>query len=174
MIDAEDRQQPRFPAGKEDLVKQNIYQHLLQQKEIKKERLQGIASGACGGDILFHEVCEDLNIPTEIYLALPVEEFKKHSVSFAGKTWDERFDKLIQKKPVYALGGEKKDKAGINVYELANEWMLDTALSSGGMHMTLIALWDRSGGDGKGGTEHMVKMAKKQGAEVDIIDITKI
>jgi hypothetical protein len=59
----------------------------------------------------------------EMYLAFPVEKFKKESVSFAGKDWDERFDKLITEIPVHILA-EKEDKNN-NVWERANGWMLD-------------------------------------------------
>lgn len=40
--------------------------------------------------------------------------------------------------------------------------------------MSLIALWDGKGGDGTGGTEHMVQIAKEQGARINIIDINEI
>ena len=52
--------------------------------------------------------------------------------------------------------------------------MLNKALENGGAHMTLIALWNGEGGDGKGGTEHMVNVAKEQGSKTRIIDITKL
>jgi hypothetical protein len=35
----------------------------------------GIAGGACGSDLLFHEVCNALNIPTQLLLALPEAQF---------------------------------------------------------------------------------------------------
>ena len=174
MIDAKDRPQPRFPADKEEQVRQKIYERVSHQKKIAKGELEGIASGACGGDILFHEVCEALEIPTEVYLALPPEEFKKKSVSFAGRNWEERFDKLTCNKTIHVLPSDRNAEPGPNVYELTNEWMLDAALSSGGHNMSLIALWDGGGGDGKGGTEHMVNMAKEQGAEVEVIDMNKV
>lgn len=174
MIDAKDRPAPRFPAYKEASVKQEIYQKLLQQKETITLPLQGIASGACGGDILFHESCAEAGIPTEVYLALPGEEFKKASVSFAGENWNNRFNKLVEKLPVHVLATENKNNSDLNIYERTNEWMLQTALEGGGKNMTLIALWDGGGGDGKGGTEHMVKMAREMGAEVDVIDIKKL
>jgi len=174
MIDAADRKEPRFPASKEEAVKEAVYKMLVLQKEKVKLPLNGIASGACGSDILFHELCLSLNIPSQIYLAAPVEEFKKGSVSFAGEHWDKRYDELIKKLPVYVLPAGKEEAVNMNIYERTNEWMLEIALSDGGRHMTLIAVWNGGGGDGKGGTEHMVKMAKVQGAEVEIIDITKL
>lgn len=171
MIDAKDRPQPRFPVHKEEAVKKEIVDLLLQQKE-KFSSLEGIASGACGSDILFHEACIQLKIPAEIYLAYPAVEFKKGSVSFAGENWDNRFDKLAAILPVHVLAENKN--TDLNVYEQTNEWMLHNALEPGGNNMTLIAVWDGSGGDGKGGTAHMVKMVKEKGAEVKIIDVKKI
>ncbi len=173
MIDAQERKTPRFPPGKENIVRQEIKKCLLKEKGISKDKLIGIAGGACGGDILFHELCEELNIPTEVYLALPVEAFKKESVSFAGKDWEKRFDRLIKKLPVYILPEEKENNKN-NVWERANVWMLDTALKNGGKNMSLIALWDGKAGDGGGGTEHMVNVAKEQEARVIIIDINKL
>ena len=173
MIDSKNRAAPRFPAIKENIAREEIKDRLIKEKETLKDKLKGIAGGACGGDILFHELCEELNIPTEIYLALPVEAFKKESVSFAGKEWEERFDRLIKKLPVYILP-EPKDSNKDNVWERANIWMLDSVLKNGGANMTLVALWDRKAGDGGGGTEHMVNVAKEQGAEVMIIDINKL
>ena len=37
--------------------------------------------------------------------------------------------------------------------------------------MTLIAVWDGKGGDGPGGTEHMIHTAREKGADVVIIKI---
>jgi len=174
MIDAKDRADPRFPANKENEAKREIEKYLLTEKEINKDELTGIASGACGGDILFHELCAKMDIPTEIYLALPVEDFKKESVSFAGKDWDMRFDKLVAKLPVHILPANDENNNEKNVWERTNLWMLNLALENGGENMTLIALWNGKGGDGEGGTEHMINIAKEQGARVEIIDTNKL
>lgn len=174
MIDAPDRKEPRFPDSKEQAVKEEIYKLLVAQKEKAGLPLNGIASGACGSDILFHELCASLNIPSEVYLAAPVETFKQKSVSFAGESWEARYDQLLASVPVHILPDDKGDAGNMNIYERTNEWMLETALANGGPNMTLIAVWNGSGGDGKGGTEHMVKMAKEKGAEAKIIEITKL
>jgi hypothetical protein len=173
MIDAKDRTYPRFPASKEINVREEIRKHLLDLKSKFKNELFGIAGGACGGDILFHELCAEMNITSEIYLALPAEKFKKASVSFAGPMWEERFDQLIESLPVNILAVKEDERSSDNVWERANLWMLDIALSNGGNNMILIALWDGKAGDGNGGTEHMVKVANEKGAEVFIIDINR-
>lgn len=172
MIDAADRANPRFPAYKENAVKEEIRKKLLNAKEKIKDELIGIAGGACGGDILFHESCIELDIPSEMYLALPVEEFIKTSVSFAGNDWTIRFNKLKEKLRVHIL--KKVEDNRETVWERSNSWMLILALKNSGENMTLIALWDGKGGDGAGGTEHMVKISKEQGANVEIIYINQV
>lgn len=171
MIDAQDRKEPRFPAGKEAAARKAIRNSLSEEKDKYGNQLRGIAGGASGGDILFHELCREMNIPGEIYLALPQDEYKRTSVSFAGKEWTARFDELTSELPVRVLP-EKKEKD--NIWEQTNLWMLHDALQGGGSNMTLIALWDGKGGDGEGGTEHMVRMAKEAGAEIMIIDTDEI
>ncbi len=172
MIDAKDRKAPRFPTNKEDEAREAIKNELIQEREKYKDGLVGIAGGASGGDILFHELCQRMNIPSEMYLALPKEEYKKASVSFAGKVWETRFEGLMRKLPTQILLKEKDNQDSI--WERTNLWMLHEALKGGGENMTLIALWDGKGGDGEGGTEHMVRVAKKEGAKTKIIDVNKL
>lgn len=174
MIDSKDRDAPRFPPHKEMNVRQDIEKHVRNLKVHFKNGLIGIAGGACGGDILFHELCLEMNIPSEIYLAMPIPQFKKESVSFAGKNWENRFDKLTEQLMVHIFTKSNANDNGDNVWANTNLWMLRTALKDGGKHMTLIALWDGKSGDGNGGTEHMVKVANDEGAKVEIININKL
>ncbi|MFV8324904.1 hypothetical protein [Flavobacterium sp. ZS1P14] len=174
MIDEKEREEPRFPASKEMVVRAEILKQLIKEKATTKKVLTGIAGGACGGDILFHELCEEIGIPTEMYLAFPVEEFKKRSVSFAGTAWDIRFDKLTKKLPIHILSVDRSNIAQNNIWAVANLWMLDHALQVEEKNMTLIALWDEKGGDGNGGTEHMINIAKDKGAKINIININEI
>jgi len=172
LIDAENRKTPRFPAHKESAAAKRLTDCLVQIKQNTGEtEFCGIAGGASGGDILFHETCQQLEIPSEIYLALPVDEFMEASVSTAGAGWEARYHKLIKELPVHIL---PKTEATENVWEKANDWMLIEALQNGGKNMTLLALWDGKGGDGPGGTEHMVNLAIASGATVNIIDITAL
>lgn len=174
MIDEKDRDEVRFPASKEIAVRTELRKQLIEEKATTKNSLTGIAGGACGGDILFHELCEEIGISTEIYLALPVAEYKKRSVSFAGKLWDKRFDRLINKLPMKILPVEKRANTLTNIWAVTNLWMVENALGVEGKNMTLIALWDYKGGDGNGGTEHMINIAKNKGAKIKIININKI
>lgn len=167
MVDDMKREKPRFPEDDEEVVRSKIQKGLLNEANAN-HTLLGIAGCACGGDILFHELCDEMNIDSEIYLALPVDEFKRNSVSFAGKNWEERFDKLINSKDVSIL--PEKPQSEKNVWEQINEYMLAAAFEKG-QTQSLIAVWDGKKGDGKGGTEHMIKICKEKGLNVNIIYI---
>jgi hypothetical protein len=179
MIDKSDRKEPRFPASKEAEVRQWIKEKVIEEKNKMEEgsSLSGIAGGACGGDILFHEVCAELGIPTQMLLALPRDQFLVESVAFAGISWIERFDNLYKKLPHPVLTDQKElpkwlqKKPGYDIWSRNNLWELNSALVNGGMNMTLIALWDGKGGDGPGGSAHMVKIANESGAKTIVIDM---
>ena len=178
MIDKPGRKAPRFPASKEGLAKAAITEKILAEKDRADPStvLYGIASGACGGDILFHEICQGLGIPTQVYLALPPTQFLLESVAFAGTDWVERFNRLLGTRPYVVLGqhdpihGTAAGQPGHNVWVDTNIWMLNSALVNGGTNLTLIALWDGKGGDGPGGTEDMIQQAKEKTATTIVID----
>lgn len=170
MIDAPGRKATRFPQSKEPEVRNEMARRIERAKQNVKTNPAAIAGAACGGDILFHELCLELQIPSEIYLALPIAEFKAESVSFAGGNWGERFDRLIGKLPVHVLPKSVKKK---DVWKEANLWMLQETIAYSD-DFTLIALWDQEHGDGDGGTEQMVKTAQLKRGRVDIINIKTI
>lgn len=180
MLDKKDRPLARFPEAKHDAVKATIKEAIVNEMKISGPDMTGIAGGACGGDIIFHEVCEELGIPTKLFLALPREQFIISSVAFAGPSWIDRFDRLYEKLPVFVLANSTvlprwlTKKEGYNIWKRNNLWELYAALSNGGLHSTLIALWDGQGGDGSGGTRDMVNEATLKGAKTIIIDITKV
>lgn len=175
MIDKPDREIPRFSAKKENVVRQKMKEEIEKVKRNTTGKLKGIAGGACGGDILFHEICRELDISTELFLALPREKFLVESVAFAGPGWVERFNKLFNKLPVRVLSKSQKfprvkGKKNLSIWEKNNLWQLNCALANGGLNMTLVALWDGKGGDGPGGTADMVKEAKEKGGRSIIIN----
>ena len=180
MIDKKDRATPRFPESIEDKVRVAIKEAVQTQKDKYGDRLKAIAGGACGGDILFHEVCAELNVEAELYLVLPREQFIVESVEFAGNKWVDRFDELFQKLPKRILSTTKElpkwlqSKSDYNIWERNNLWMLNSALVCGGINMSMIALWDGEGGDGAGGTQHMVQATKARGAKTIVLDINSM
>lgn len=181
MIDKPDRAEPRFPAAKEDVARQAI------REAIEKERAiapiaYGIAGGASGGDILLHEVCAELGIPTRLYLALPREEYIVASVKSAGPQWVERFNQLLNKHPEARVLSETEDLPSwlveredeYNIWQRNSLWLLHNALAEQDQSVTLIALWNGKTGDGPGGTADLVDQAGQRGAKVVILDTNKL
>jgi hypothetical protein len=176
MIDQPGRTPPRFPAGCESTARAAIKDTLRQELQRTPGSILAMASAANGGDILFHEVCEELNVPHRVLLPIPMDLFRSESVSPAGLKWEERFDAVIRRfpSPPFLANSETLPSwlalnAKYNAWQRANLWMIQEALATGAARLTLVALWDGTSGDGPGGTEHMLRIAKQNGAAVIIL-----
>lgn len=181
MIDAPGRDEPRFPANKVDVAKQKIAEAVAAEQQVSGGIAYGVAGCASGGDILFHLVCEEMNIPTRIFLAVPRELYIRESVAPAGPQWIEDFNRLVKSRPVRVLCDSKElprwlqDKPEYNIWQRNNLWNLHNALAAaGGENVTLIALWNGASGDGAGGTADMVQQSQERGAKTIILDTKKI
>lgn len=178
MIDAPNRGQPRFPPDKVDTARQIIRDKVAEEMAQDGGVAWGIAGGASGGDILFHEVCAELGLRTELYLVIPRDRFIVHSVQKAGPDWVDRYDRLYANLSSRVLMDTDelprwlRDKPNYSVWQRSNLWMLHTALSRG--RMTLLALWDGQSGDGPGGTKDMVDKTSAVGAKVIICNTKKL
>jgi hypothetical protein len=176
MIDAPGRARPRFPADREEVARQAIRRAVESELRRPGGVAGGIAGGASGGDILFHEICAELRIPTQVFLALPRGQFIEESVRPAGGNWRERFDSLLDKLPSRVLAESQElpgwlaKKPEYGIWQRNNLWTLYNALAQGGEDVTLIALWDGKKGDGPGGTGDLVERAKERHAETVILD----
>jgi hypothetical protein len=173
-IDAAKRKDPRFPASQELVAKNAIRATLQAEKNITSGSLLGVAGGANGGDILFLELCDELNIPTQMMLALPEGEFVEASVEADDHSWVPRFYSQLKKHPGAPVLAESPElpkwlqfKKDYDIWQRNNLWLLSEALCRApGQHLTVIALWDGKTGDGPGGTEHMVGLARERGARI--------
>jgi hypothetical protein len=127
----------------------------------------GFASGARGGDILFHEECRKRGVPTTIVLPFALDDFTKASIEGAdGGDWPRRFRRLWDETPAerrIVLDLPVTDDA----FATCNTHLLELARRQGAIH--LIALWDGEGGDGPGGTGDMVDQAAGSGDHPHII-----
>jgi hypothetical protein len=175
MIDVPGRARERFPAHAERAGRRAIAEALEDLLTATGgESVVGLAGGASGGDILFHEVCESFEVPTLLRLALPMEEYLEASVAPAGGNWVERFQSLlIRLRPgaikvlddTVVLPESLTGGASLNIWQRTNLWMLDEAMTAAPKR-TLLALWDGKVGDGPGGTEHLVLLAPRFGIDV--------
>lgn len=180
-IDAPDRAAPRFPAGKEDVARAAIKAAIQEEQARVSGEPFGIAGGASGGDLLFHEACAELGIATRLQLAIPSNDYIVESVDVPGQPqWIDRFRAVERRCPPRILSRCKelprwlRDKPDYSIWQRNNLWTLHNALAFGGKNVTLIALWNGAAGDGPGGTEDMVKQAKARGAKVIILDTRPI
>jgi tetratricopeptide (TPR) repeat protein len=175
MIDHPQRKDPRFPAGMEAEAHQRIEKALDKLEATSNDMI--ITPGiACGGDILFIESCLKRQMQVEVYLPFAEARFIEESVSFAGDSWVERFYQIRQHPNVTIhlqpdrLGPVPE---GDNPYSRNVRWTLYSTLCYGIGRVRLIVLWDGKGGDGPGGTGHLVKEVRQLGGIVEHIDTSK-
>lgn len=177
-LDAGDRPAPRFPAEMETQAGDAIRSAVADIVRCHG-RARGIAGGASGGDILFHEACGRLGIPSELYLPMGEDAFIAESVAPAGAQWVQRFAALATRLPrVFyhpppGSAGHDEEPAR-SIWEQNNQWLLHEALREGAENLTVLVLWDGHTGDGPGGTEDLVHAARLAGAEVVIVDATTL
>jgi hypothetical protein len=177
-LDSRDRAAPRFPAEMETRAGEAIREAV---SGIVRSHgpARGIAGGASGGDIIFHEACSRLGVPTQLYLPMAQDAFVAESVAPAGADWVRRFESLVTRVPrvFYRDGGAATQRpAGraTTIWERNNTWLLDEGLSGGAENLTVLVLWDGRSGDGPGGTEDLVHAAERAGAEVVVVDANSL
>jgi hypothetical protein len=175
-IDAPGRTSPRFPAAAEERARGMIREAVEKEQQGAAGEVIGYAGGASGGDIIFHEVCAELGIRTQMLLAAPRDAYVRASVQDSGSDWVTRFDNLQQSLPTRVLGDSLelprwlRPLENYSIWQRTNLWLMHNALVHGASRMTLIALWNGEGGDGPGGTEHLVEEARQRGARTIVLD----
>ncbi len=173
MVDAPDRATPRFPATRVDAAARRIAA-VLDEIGAGPDDL-ALTQGAAGGDLLFAEACLARAVPLRLLLPLAEPEFVAASLLpvVDGAAWHARFRAVVarldeppREAPV-ALGPLAPDD---NAFVRANLWLLDSALAFGADKLICICLWDGGGGDGPGGTRHLVDAVRGAGGRVVRID----
>ena len=182
MIDSPDRVDPRFPADKESIAAARIGE-ILDNLEAGPDDL-AIAQGAAGGDILFAEACLARGVPFQMLLPLEEPDFIEASVlpSTNGESWRQRYlalrDKLTLPPRIMPdeLGPLPRDRDGreMNAFERCNLWLLYSALAQGLDRVRFICLWNGGGGDGAGGTAHLVREVKRRTGQVSWLDTRQL
>ena len=136
-----------------------------------------MCGGANGGDILFAEACLKRGLRLEVRIPFEEPRFLRESVTFAGDRWRDRF---------YAMKANANTKlfmmpeelgstpASVDPFSRNNLWQLYSALAWGDERLRFVCLWDGKGGDGPGGTRHMLEVAQKHTGRVYHIDTTAL
>jgi len=167
MVDAPGRKEPRFPASKEGVVADEIARLLASPDVAANSSDLAICSGACGGDLLFAEACLTRGTALELYLPFDESTFLANSVDFAGADWRNRFFAARSKAALHIATDELGPlRTNEDPYERVNLWMLERAARFGAAKMIFTCLWNGEGGDGPGGTKHLMDAARRNSAPV--------
>lgn len=172
-VDAAGRAVPRFPPHMEGAAARHIADAL--------ERLGAgsadlaLTQGAAGGDLLFAEACLERGVPLQLLLPMPEQAFIAQSIlpCLDGPAWRDRFLALkarLPQAPRIADDELGPLPAGADPWARGNEWLLAAALAHGAQRLRFITLWNGAGGDGPGGTQHMVDEVRRRHGVVIWID----
>jgi hypothetical protein len=176
-VDEQRRKEVRFPESALAAVKNKLREKLAGLGQ-GAGGIRVLASAAPGTDIICHELCRELGIKSTICLPQPVDSYSTNIFKDLDG-WRSRF---------LALVGDGADRlqlsdapglpkwlqgTGTDEWERGNRWVLQLALSAGAPKVSLIAVWDGNAiGDAKGGTAHMVQIARAAGTvDVDVINL---
>jgi hypothetical protein len=132
-----------------------------------------LTQGACGGDLLFTEACQQRRVKMQWLQPFDEPTFIQKSVVCHSETWRERYLKAkaalttdIRSAPD-CLGPSPR---GVNPYERCSCWLLYTALSYGIRRVRFVCLWDGAEGKGCGGTAHLYQEVNHRTGQVTWID----
>jgi len=180
MIDAADRRQPRFPPEAEPIAAAAIAA-ALDELRVGPDTL-GMTEGSCGGDLLFAEALLARGAALELRLPFTLQTFIERSVAYPKRNspadrWMERFQEVAAHRRVTVREmpdeGDRLPEAE-DPYVQCNLWMLRDTLALGMARATIICLWNGAGGDGAGGTAHMMLSVEKAGGRVIWLDTRKL
>jgi hypothetical protein len=173
MIDALGREKPRFPPDKEPIAACAIAEALA-DLEVGPADL-AICGGACGGDLLFAEAALARGARLELYIPFDEPTFLEKSVDLADRDWRARYFAVKARAVLHIAPSELGPiREGEDAYERNNRWMLDSALRFGADKADFICLWNGEGGDGPGGTRHMMDAVRNRGGRTHWLDTTRL
>lgn len=171
MVDAPTRPTPRFPASKEPMAIQRIAEALDRLGAGAQDL--ALTQGACGGDLLFTEVCQQRGVTVQWLQPFDEPTFIQKSVVCHSETWLVRYQATKAKLTTEIRSAPRELgplPAGVDPYERCNLWLFETALSYGLSKVQFVCLWNGGGGDGPGGTAHMYHEVKRRTGQVIWID----
>lgn len=163
----------RFPESAEARARELIADRIATLCAALKEgeELTVLASAAPGADILIHEVCGDLAVPTRLCLPMPPEAVAAKVFENADR-WRARFHAVVEahRKDMLQMADHAElprwlqSRHDIDPWERGNRWVMQLAQTLGASRVTLLVLWDgKDDGHTRGGTAHLVRLAKAQG-----------
>jgi tetratricopeptide (TPR) repeat protein len=177
MMDAPDRKTPRFPAAAEPLAAKAIGEALDRLGAGSNDL--ALCQAAAGGDLLFLEACQQRGVKCQVLLPFAEPEFVERSVrpSADGSRWCDRFY-AVTANPLSSVRVMPDElgpvPGGVDPFERANLWLLRSALALGVSKVRFVTLWNGGGGDGPGGTSHMVSEVRRLTGRVEWLDTREL
>lgn len=171
-VDDPNRPEPRFPSAMVNAAAQRIAAALT-AVDAGPDDL-ALCQAAAGGDLLFLEACLARGVRCRVLLPCDEAEFINQSIlpSSDGVTWRARYFALKDKFEGLRIMPTELGPLpqGVDAYERCNLWLLYSALALGPEKIRFTCLWNGGGGDGAGGTAHMVEQVRHRSGRVDWID----
>jgi hypothetical protein len=169
----------RFESSQELAAKDKISQALVALKQAHGNDIFGLAGGACGGDLLFHEACAELGIESRLHLCLPKALFEKRSVASGGIQWINRFAVAFRNAEVQSKGNphalqilseseaspEYLNNTVKSFWVRANEWLAHSAMAQSEGRPKIVLLTDGQQGS-PGGTFDFYKLADEYNLQI--------
>lgn len=174
MIDQPNRPVARFPSYRESAIRVEMAMNLDAWRVGAGD--VGICGAACGGDILFAELCLEREVDVQLLVALPVDQFIEASVRHSGPLWVNRFHRLLDLCEVRYRHEHLDEPCGISVFEQNNIWCLDkTKEFADATKLLALLVWDeKPTGDGPGGTSDFARRVAKLGGDLRIVNPLQI
>lgn len=173
MVDAPGRETPRFPATLEGAAAREIGAAL----DALGAGAGDLALSQCaaGGDLLFLEAARARGLRCQVMLPSDEPDYIQRSIlpSADGAAWRERWFAVragLADAPRVLPDELGPGPRGTSPYERCNDWLTNTALAWGPDKVRFICLWNGAGGDGPGGTQHMMDEVKRRTGRVRWID----
>ena len=173
MVDAPDRPVPRFPPQLVAAAAREIDAALAAIDAGASD--VAFTQGAAGGDLLFAEACLARGVPLRLLLPLAEDEFVRRSLLPVsdGTAWHARYRAVVARLGIAPSEAPRELgalAAGEDPFVRGNLWLLASARAASAEKLCCICLWDGGGGDGPGGTRHLVEAVRAAGGSVIRID----
>lgn len=172
MLDHPSRSTVRFPAALEGAVR-----HALRERLQRLRPLAAYGSAACGSDLLFLELVQQLGGETHIVLPFPPEEFRSVSVDFAGADWPRRFQRAIAAADSVTITSDHRARDSTSPFEYANlvftgmgrlrAQVLQTSLCA-------LAVLDAGAAGASGGTAAIAALWREHGMSYEQVDVSRL
>jgi len=166
MIDDKHRPSPRFSLENVAHIQKAIKENISNIADHDGHEVIGYASCSPGSDILFHEECHAMGIPTVILLPCSWQEYnKKFFKDFSD--WRNRYLAFHEKCEKQILTSKPELPKWLvptdtNFWERGNRWALETAKADGD-RVDFLSVWDEKPGEIPGGTAHMHELVSNEG-----------